>query len=148
MKLASNKAMNDQQKLNIKNSEQHIVNNTNKQHIHNNYINSYDVLLKMQNSMENEDNMTNSMVNIISNSSSNNNNNSYVYNTNLMSKHENKQNNNKREHYGDHNNIDDFENKNLILNKNTIYNVIKETLQSEEFINLIWEKLLARNKFT
>lgn len=141
MKLASNKAMNDQKKSNLKNPEPHIPNNTNKP-MHNNYINSYDVLLKMQNSMENEDNMTNSMVNIISNT------NSYGYNNNLMNKHESKQYNSKHEHYGDHNNMDDFENKNIILNKNTIYNVIKETLQSEEFINLIWEKLLARNKFT
>ncbi|EUD70391.1 hypothetical protein YYG_04360 [Plasmodium vinckei petteri] len=141
MKLASNKAMNDQQKSNFKNNESHTVNNTNKP-IHNNYINSYDVLLKMQNSMENEDNMTNSIMNRIPNT------NSYAYNNNLMNKHENKQYNSKHENYGDHNNIDDFKNKNIILNKNTVYNVIKETLQSEEFINLIWENLLKSAKFT
>ncbi|CAA9987219.1 mRNA-decapping enzyme subunit 1, putative [Plasmodium knowlesi strain H] len=38
--------------------------------------------------------------------------------------------------------MEDYKNGSILLNRNTIHNVIKETLQSDEFVNLLWKKLV------
>ncbi|SCO71691.1 mRNA-decapping enzyme subunit 1, putative [Plasmodium vivax] len=39
--------------------------------------------------------------------------------------------------------VEDYKNRSILLSRNTIHNVIKETLQSDEFVNLLWEKLVT-----
>ncbi|GAW80021.1 asparagine-rich antigen [Plasmodium gonderi] len=41
-----------------------------------------------------------------------------------------------------YNSLEGYKNRNILLNRNIIHNVIKETLQSDEFVNLLWKKLL------
>ncbi|ANQ07092.1 Asparagine-rich antigen [Plasmodium coatneyi] len=39
--------------------------------------------------------------------------------------------------------MEDYKNRSILLSRNTIHNVIKETLQSDEFVNLLWKKLVT-----
>ncbi|KJP86691.1 hypothetical protein AK88_03698 [Plasmodium fragile] len=39
--------------------------------------------------------------------------------------------------------VEDYKNRSILLSRNTIHNVIKETLQSDEFVNLLWKKLVT-----
>ncbi|SBT33411.1 mRNA-decapping enzyme subunit 1, putative (DCP1) [Plasmodium ovale wallikeri] len=110
---------------------------------------SYDVLLKMQNEIEISEKKKNN--NVMSGSCGNVHDDAYAHSQNsyaAMLSNKNKQNGKYDNNaFEKHHNIGDFKNKSITLNRSTIHNVIRETLQSDEFVNLLWEKLVTSKSF-
>ncbi|CRG99183.1 mRNA-decapping enzyme subunit 1, putative [Plasmodium relictum] len=134
IKLKSDKISMNNNNNNNNNSENDILNSYN--------TDSYNVLLKMQNKIESDDKKIINILDSKKNIKKDN------YTNSLDNKDQMKYNNNT---YDGHNNNKfndvDYKNKSITLNRNVIRNIIKETLQSDEFVDLLWKKLTMNTNF-